>query len=107
MSDHLFAEMNAIADALHANDPMLRESLSDELQLEFRQLPKKRMPWLGKVEFVDLFHEWRDRYLGQLEAELAEYASAGRRTTASWLRRSPSATPATPPPTSLFVNAAR
>jgi hypothetical protein len=55
MSDHLFAEMDAIADALRANDPTLRESLSDELQLEFRQLQKRRMPPLGRDQFLDLF----------------------------------------------------
>ena len=72
MSDHLFAEMDAIADALRANNPTVRDSLSDELQLEFRQLQKKRMPWLGKDEFLDLLHTWRDHYLARLGVELAE-----------------------------------
>ena len=39
----LFAEMDAIADALRENDPTLRESLHDEWQLEFRQLQRRRM----------------------------------------------------------------
>jgi hypothetical protein len=68
----LFAEMDAIADALRESDPTLRESLCDELQLEFRQLQRRRMPDLSKDEFLDLFHVWRDRYLARLEAGLAE-----------------------------------
>jgi hypothetical protein len=56
----LFTEMDAAADLLRETSPELRESLSDELQLEFRQLQKKRMPQLSKEEFLDLFHTWRD-----------------------------------------------
>jgi hypothetical protein len=68
----LFAEMDAIADALRESDPTLRESLCDELQLEFRQHQKRRMPTLSKGEFCDLFGIWLDQYRAKLEAELAE-----------------------------------
>ena len=68
----LFSEMDAAADMLRENNPTLRDSLSDERQLEFRQLQKKRMPQLSKEQFLDLFHEWRDHYLARLEIELAE-----------------------------------
>ena len=67
----LFAEMDHVADVLRENDPSLRESLSDELQLEFRALQKRRMPELSKDEFLDLFDAWRCGYLARLEAELA------------------------------------
>src|SRR5215472_1054655 len=68
----LFAEMDAIADALRENDPTLRESLCDELQIEFRQLQRRRIPSLSKDEFLDLFGVWLDQYLAKLEASLAE-----------------------------------
>jgi hypothetical protein len=68
----LFAEMDHLADVLRENDPTLRESLCDELQLEFRQLQKRRMPTLSKDEFLDLFHVWLDHYLAKLEISLAE-----------------------------------
>ena len=67
----LFGEMDRIADALRENNPDLRESLSYELQIEFRQLQKRRMPGLSRQEFLDLFHVWCDCYLSRLEAELA------------------------------------
>ena len=67
----LFSEMDRAADLLHETNPELRASLSDELQLEFRQVQKKRMPQLNKDEFLDLFHTWREHYLAKLEAELA------------------------------------
>lgn len=38
----LFSEIDAAADILRENNPTLCDSLSDELQLEFRQLQKKR-----------------------------------------------------------------
>jgi hypothetical protein len=44
----LFDEMDTIADAVRSNNPDLREGLSDELQLEFRQLQKRRCPELSK-----------------------------------------------------------
>ena len=67
----LFSEMDRAADLLRETNPELRASLSDELQLEFRQVQKKRMPQLNKDEFLDLFHTWREHYLAKLEAELA------------------------------------
>ena len=74
----LFGEMDRIADAVRENNPELRESLSNELQLEFRQLQKCRMPELSRKEFLDVFHVWRDHYLARLEVEL----SAARRRMA-------------------------
>ena len=68
----LFTEMDHPADLLRETNPELRESLSDELQVEFRQVQKKRMPWLSKEQFLDLFEIWRDGYITKLEAELAE-----------------------------------
>ena len=51
----LFSEMDSIADSLRENDPDIRAAMRDELQMEFRQLQKRRMPNLGKEEFLDLF----------------------------------------------------
>jgi hypothetical protein len=62
MTKSLFAEMDTIADALRRNNPDLG-GLSGELQLEFRQLQKRRMPELTKEQFLDLFQEWLPRAL--------------------------------------------
>ena len=44
----------------------MRDGLSDELQLEFRQLQKRHSPHLS--QFLNLFHAWRDHYIAKLEA---------------------------------------
>jgi hypothetical protein len=65
----LFDEMDTIADAVRRNNPDIREGLSDELQLEFRQGQRRRMPELSREHWLELFAVWRDAYIARLDRE--------------------------------------
>jgi len=65
----LFAEMDDAADALRRNNPDLHSALNAELQMEFRALQRKRMPALGKNEWLTLFETWLEEFKSRLAAE--------------------------------------
>jgi hypothetical protein len=68
----LFAEMDAAADALRRDNPELRESLVDELQMTFREIQKRRAPQLSTAEWVELFRVWGLEYAARCERQRDE-----------------------------------
>jgi hypothetical protein len=70
----LFAEMDAAVDALRI--PYGPELVVGDLQFEFRQIQKARMPELAEAEWLDLFHIWLAGYVARVKRR-REQAFAG------------------------------
>ena len=68
----LFEEMTRRADALRRDNPELRESLVDELQMTFREIQKRRAPQLSTAEWVELFRVWGLEYAARCERQREE-----------------------------------
>jgi hypothetical protein len=62
----------AAADALRKDNPNLRESLADELQMTFREIQKRRAPQLSTAEWVELFRVRGLEYAARCERQRDE-----------------------------------
>jgi hypothetical protein len=87
---NLFKEMDAIADAARAHNPL--HSAADD-QIAFRQLQEERYPDLTKQQWLELFDAWCEHYVAKLTAQRDQLMQSMSRFTQMTAWKLPSGAP--------------